>query len=783
MKNAIRYIKGNKIKSSVLFILIVWYTFCLPKELFNKPTSTVIVDAENELLGALISEDGQWRFPKNSFVPAKFKTCVIQFEDEYFYNHPGFNPISMIKALRQNISAGTIKRGGSTLTQQVIKLSRNQRKRTYLEKLKEVILATRLEIRVSKEEILALWSSNAPFGGNVVGLDAASWRYFNRKPSDLSWAESATLAVLPNAPNLIYPGKNQKKLLVKRNRLLKKLMTNNIIDSLTYHLSLSEELPQKPYPLPQVAPHLLQKIHKQDKGNLKKVSIDKNLQDHINNIVGRHYRQLKQNEIYNAAVLVLDVEERKVLAYIGNTPTDRKHHKDVDVIDKPRSTGSILKPFLYTAMLDDGKLLPEMLLPDIPTQIGNYRPENYTKEYMGAVSAKKALSMSLNIPAVKMLQKYGVNKFHHYLRTMPLRNIRANPNRYGLSLILGGAESNLWDLCSTYAAFASTLSNYNLHNSRYYSNEFVNPSYIVEDRIKLGKLSKDKDIFDAASIYLTFESMKEVNRPGVEQNWKFFNSSRAIAWKTGTSFGFRDAWAIGITKKYVVGVWVGNADGEGRPGLVGVQTAAPILFDVFDKLPKSEWFEAPLDAMDQIHICNKSGYRASEFCNETDIKLVQSSGLKTEVCPYHIPILMDKTETYQVNNSCDNVENITRKSWFMLPPAMEYYYKQRNPLYKETPPFKDSCSSQEKTRLSFIFPKESAGVYLPKDFNGKKSELIFRVAHSQPNTTIYWYLNETYLGQTNEIHDMAIQPRAGKHRITAMDEFGTEISRQIEIKS
>ena len=199
------------------------------------------------MLGALIATDGQWRFPHNDSVPDKFKTCLIQFEDEYFYKHPGFNPVSIFNALRQNLKAGKVKRGGSTLTQQVIRLSRNDKPRTYFEKLKELILATRLEIRSDKERIIAFWSSNAPFGGNVVGLDAASWRYFNRKASDLSWAEAATLAVLPNAPNLIYPGKNQHKLLAKRNRLLKKLLTKNVIDSLTYNLSILEELPQKPF--------------------------------------------------------------------------------------------------------------------------------------------------------------------------------------------------------------------------------------------------------------------------------------------------------------------------------------------------------------------------------------------------------------------------------------------------------------------------------------------------------------------------------------------------------
>ena len=275
MQRLLAYFKNNKKKTIVLFLLLVAYYFCLPKHLFKDPTATVITSNKNELLGAIIADDGQWRFPENDSVPDKFKTCIIAFEDEYFYNHPGFNPISIFKALKENIDSGEIKRGGSTITQQVIRLSRKGKRRTYWEKFKEIILATRLELRYDKDEILALYASHAPFGGNVVGLDAASWRYFNRNSEDLSWAESATLAVLPNAPSLIYPGKNQLQLLKKRNRLLKKLLDNQTIDSLTYRLSISEGLPQKPYPLPQIAPHLLQTIAKTDKGQRIKTSVNK----------------------------------------------------------------------------------------------------------------------------------------------------------------------------------------------------------------------------------------------------------------------------------------------------------------------------------------------------------------------------------------------------------------------------------------------------------------------------------------------------------------------------
>ncbi len=528
--------------------------FCLPKQLFIDPTATVITSSNNELLGAQIAKDGQWRFPHNDSIPKKFETCIIQFEDEYFYKHPGLNPVSIFKALRDNIKSGTVKRGGSTLTQQVIRLSRKGQSRTYFEKLKEIILATRLELRDSKNEILGYYTSNAPFGGNVVGLDAASWRYFNRNPHELSWAESAILAVLPNAPSLIYPGKNQEHLLKKRNRLLKKLLRNSIIDTLTYELSIAEVLPQKPYPLPQLAPHLLQRVAQIYYGQRTQTTIDEKLQERVNYIVKTHYNQLSQNEIYNAAVLVLDVKTRQVLAYVGNSPTDKAHQKDVDIIDKPRSTGSILKPFLYASMLDAGDILPNTLVADVPTQFGNYNPENYDKTYDGAVLASKALSRSLNVPAVRMLQTFGLDRFYHYLKQLKLKDLKYNANHYGLSLALGGAESNLWDLCKSYAALSSTLNHFSESSSEYFSNEFCEPTFLASKSIDFGSKTPEKTLFDAASIYLTYESLKEVNRPESDESWEFFDSSKQIAWKTGTSFGFRDAWAIGTTKDYVVGV-------------------------------------------------------------------------------------------------------------------------------------------------------------------------------------------------------------------------------------
>ena len=781
MYRTINLIKRNKTKSIVLSVLLVAYYFCLPNQLFKDPTATVITSNNDKLLGAQIAKDGQWRFPKNDSIPEKFKSCIIAFEDEYFYTHPGFNPVSIFKALKENINSGEVRRGGSTITQQVIRLSRKGKPRTYIEKIKEIILATRLELRHSKNEILSYYSSYAPFGGNVVGIDAASWRYFNRNANDLSWAENATLAVLPNAPSLIYPGKNQSRLLIKRNSLLKKLLQNKTIDSLTYNLSIAEELPQKPYPLPQIAPHLLQKIARTHYGKRIQTTINTKLQEQTNTIVFNHYNVLKQNEIYNISVLVLDIRTRQVLTYVGNSPTNKAHQKDVDIIDKPRSTGSILKPFLYAAMLDAGDLLPNALIPDVPTQFGNYTPENYNKEFDGAVPAKYALSRSLNVPAVRMLQQFGLDRFHHYLKDLKLKDIKHNANHYGLSLILGGAESNLWDLCKSYASLSSTLNHFNENSSEYFSNEFCEPTFLASEKTDFGKKSAEKTLFDAASIYLTYESLKEVNRPQGDENWEFFDDSKQIAWKTGTSFGFRDAWAIGTTKDYVVGVWVGNADGEGRPGLVGVQTAAPILFDVFDALPKSDWFSKPFDEMQKVEICSKSGYRANLNCENTEKQFIQISGIKTKPCPYHILIHLDSDEKYQVNTSCEDFNNISNKSWFVLPPLMEYYYKTKNPFYKPLPPYRSDCISNASGSMQFIYPKEESTIFLPKDFDGKTNELILKIAHSEPETTLFWYLDELYIGTSKGIHNISITPKTGKHLITVVDEFGKEIKRLIEI--
>jgi penicillin-binding protein 1C len=477
----------NKFKYYILVALLaifIGYYLCLPNKLFQEPYSTVLVDREENLLAASIAPYGQWRFPESNEVPEKFAKALVTFEDKRFWNHPGVDVLSFGRAMQQNIQSGSIVSGGSTLDMQVIRLARKEKSRTVFEKLIESILATRLQWTYSKEEILALYASHAPFGGNVVGLEAACWRYLGRRPQELSWAEAAMLAVLPNAPSLMHPGKNRNALMVKRNRLLKKLFDTQVIDSFTYELATQEPIPVEPLPLPRHARHLLDRSVKDGHSQNRIVStIQSALQQRVEQILQDHHQRLAGNQIHNASALILDVETGNVLAYVGNVNTDIEHGRDVDVIASPRSTGSILKPFLYAAMLHDGKMLPKTLLPDVPIVINGFAPQNFSHAYDGAVQANMALIRSLNIPAVHMLRDYRYERFHSLLKTMGMSTLSFEPDHYGLSLILGGAEGTLWDITGMYASMARTLNHYFTHpgKNRYQKTDFHQPNYLTNN--------------------------------------------------------------------------------------------------------------------------------------------------------------------------------------------------------------------------------------------------------------------------------------------------------------
>jgi penicillin-binding protein 1C len=782
-------IKRRYVLGASILILSVFYFFSLPDSLFSKTYSTVIEDRNGELLCASIAKDGQWRFPETDSIPVKFKQSIVTYEDKRFWSHPGFDILSFGRAIKQNIKEGEIVSGGSTLSMQVIRLSRKGKSRTFLEKVVEIILATRLELRYSKNEVLALYASHAPFGGNVVGLDAASWRYFARKPADLSWGEITMLAVLPNSPSLIHPGKNRDKLKSKRDKLLDKLKSVNIIDDFTCNLAKAEPIPDEPHSLPRYARHLLVRMAKDGLSEQKqKSTIDIALQKRVEQIVRDHHQILKGNQVFNAAAIVLEVKTGNVLAYVGNTTNEKQYHSDdVDIIAAPRSTGSILKPFLYAAMLNEGHMLPRTLVPDVPTVINGFSPKNFSKQYDGAVHADKALIRSLNVPAVHMLKTYRYEKFHTLLQDIGMSTLNKPADHYGLTLILGGAEGTLWDITGIYASMARTLNNFFEHpgKNKYCLGDYHGPRYLntVTKRDEAPTL-EESSYLSAASTYLTFETLKELYRPGEETGWRYFSSAKKIAWKTGTSFGFRDAWAVGVTPDFAVGIWVGNADGEGRPGLTGTEAAAPIMFSIFSQLQGNKWFSKPDVELKQEIVCEQSGHRASALCESIDTVFVSKQGSQTKLCPYHQKIHLTKDHKYRVHSACVSLGEMDHVSWFILPPVQEYYLKSKNQSYKTLPPFRKDCQvAIGLASMELIYPKQHSRIFIPRDLDGKAGSAIFELAHQDPNATIYWHLDGTFLGSTAKVHHLSLNPDAGMHLLTLVDDRGEVLEKRFEVIS
>ncbi|MCC5930852.1 MAG: penicillin-binding protein 1C [Cyclobacteriaceae bacterium] len=746
------------------------------KPYFDVDYSTVMYDSRNQLLGAVIAEDEQWRFPLSTNLPVKFVQSLVNFEDRYFFYHKGTNGWSFIRAFYSNFRKGQVVSGGSTLTMQLVRLKR-KKPRTYLEKLIEVFHAHLLEIKYDKITLLEMYAAHAPFGGNVVGLEAASWRFFGRGMEELSWAESAMLAVLPNSPALIHPSRNRNLLLEKRNRLLVRLYERGIIDTITLQLSLEETLPGQPAPIPQITPHLMPKV----KGKVYS-TIDGDLQREIQAIVHRHYLKNRHNQIYNAAVLVLDNKNAQVLAYIGNTQgTEQNKGYMVDIISSERSTGSLLKPLLYAAMIDAGEILPQTLIMDVPLHMDGFSPNNFSKSFDGAVPADQALSRSLNVPAVNMLHQHGLVKFHAFLRDLGLKGIKRSAGAYGLSLILGGAESSLWDICSVYSSMARSLFYFDQRKGirRYNKEDYRQPVFIrnLSESSHLDYIGRSENsVFRASSLWCTFQALLDLNRPAEEASWNLFDSSRKIAWKTGTSFGYRDAWAIGITPEFTIGVWVGNASGEGRPGLTGIDVAAPLLFEVFNKMPETTWFVKPVSEMTEIQTCLHSGMRMSQYCGFSKVMDLPKASLLSSSCSFCRIIHLDSTKTYRVNDQCVPTHTMITQSWFVLPPIAEWYYLSKNPIYKRLPPYMEACTIKPDRgyNMEVIYPRNNSELIIPLELDGNRGKVVFELIHREANRCVFWHLDDEFVATTQFVHKLALEPKPGKRELVIVDELGEE---------
>ncbi len=740
MKNALK-IFSFLLLFFLAYVFYVYFSFDKNTLLddFKSRYSKILYDKNGEILSVFLNDEEQWHI-KSTDIPKRLKIAVINYEDRKFYSHFGVDFLALMRAFVNNFNS-TQRSGASTISMQTIKLW-DKKDRTYFNKFNEIIQSFALENAFSKDEILKLYLSNAPYGGNLVGYEAAILFYFDKNPKDLTWAQAALLAILPNQPGLINLEKNKTKLLNKRNKLLAKLYERKLINKDIYELSLKEPLPNFK-PRKNIAPHLALRLLNDDNKEIFS-SIDKKIQLKIEKKAKEFSYTLQQKGIQNLAIILADTKTRKVLAYVGSQDFyDMANLGQINGNTAKRSVGSTLKPFLYALSIDEGIIAPESILLDVPTFFSNFNPQNANKKYYGIISAKEALQRSLNVPFVSLLQDYGYEKFFYKLKTF-LNFEDENYKRYGLSLILGTKELSLEDLVKLYLG----LANYG---------ELANLSFIRDEN-----LSGVTRMFSKGSAYLTLEAMKELQRVGLEN----YNKEKIISWKTGTSYGRKDAWAIGATPKYTLGVWVGNFNGEANANLYGVSIAGDLLFEILGLLDEVDLEFAPSDDLMAIKLDSISKYRYDENLNTSYIHTLypkEANILRTS------PFLKKVYEYQGKELDSKDIHFKDAKAFIKLdlPAYALHFFQQRN--------FKFSS----KKGVNIIYPKDNLKLILAKDLNGMKG-LVAKVANLN-NEKLFWYLNQKLIYEGNE-NTQNLNLKEGKYQLFIISQSGEQDTVWFEIK-
>jgi len=630
--------------------------------------------------------------------------------------------------------------------------------RTVANKLIEMLQAVMIEWKYSKDEILKLYLLHAPYGSNIIGYRTASLRYFGKEPENLSWAEAATLAVLPNNPANVNPMQNPDQLKLKRDQLLLKLCQAGIIDQATYELAAAEPLPEGQVPFPLAAPHLAERLQRSTDQNIIKTTINRDLQDWAARLLQRYIAEMSKHGIKNGALLITDTASGAVKAYVASQDYfDNENSGKIDGVQMRRSGGSTLKPFLYALAMDEGLIASNSVLPDAPISYGGYTPYNSDRTFNGIVRANTALIRSLNAPAVYLLNQYGVKDFYDFLKTAGLQGLAKPPQEYGLSLILGGCDVSLWELSTLYRGLGNFGQFAPLH--------VVQPdSETKPDQVQL---------ITPGSAYLVLETLAESARP---QN---YGSGAPLAWKTGTSYGSRDAWAVGVSPQWTVAVWVGNFDGSEAKGLTGIDAAAPLLFRIFnglDKNPYQPWFVCPEGALVEQQVSAATGYRlkddgAAAAAKTATVKVSQEAK-PLRYSPYERTVYLNQAETMQVCSLCwdrDDLKSVLRLDY---PPEIRAVL---NTAAKEAvlPPHNPACPALgQHNPVSIAYPQPNSYVFIPRDASGQYQKIDMRVLHSDPDSGLFWYLDSQYLGETTGSHIISLTPDTGWHQLYVVDAAG-----------
>ena len=717
----------------LLFIyLIKIYVSYEPKKLVeNINYSKIVLDRNGEILSVFLNRDEEFHLKYEGDIPETLKLAVLNYEDKKFYSHSGVDYPRILKSFFNNITGGK-KMGASTISMQVVKLL-EPKKRTYFNKLIEIVKAYKLESQFSKEDILKIYLNNVPYGSNIVGYSAAIKMYFNKDVKDLSYAEASLLAVLPNSPGILNLKKNNDKLEEKRNRLLKTLLDKGLIDERQYKFSLLEKFPNKIYYYEKKASQFSIFLKNKYKEKIIRSTLDYKLQKKLEKIVHDYSNTMKDTGINNAAVLVVNNKTKEVLAYVASQDFyDKKNNGEIDGLQAKRSPASLLKPFLYALSIDEGLIVPDSIYPDVPIYFGNFYPKNSTGTFSGMVKMEDALIKSLNIPFVKLLSDYGIDKFYYFLENND-NYPEDRFDKYGLSLILGTREMRPVDIVKLYVG----LANYGKVSNLKYT--------LTED------VPKEYEQFSKGASYLTLETLSKVVRPG---NEKLYSEERPISWKTGTSYGLKDAWSVGVSPDYTVLVWLGNFNQKSIFSLSGVETAGNLLFKVFNIVDiNSKPFSKPMEDLKEIEIDEKTGYRKM-YDVESKKVLYPKNAKLLRTSPYYKKIFVDENDI-EIDSRSEKFDKRKEKIVIEYPVEVSNYF------------FLNGVRENKKVKIAY--PVENLNIFVPKDFEGYNKIAI--KLYNPNNEYVYWYIDEEYMGFSNE-SERFFELDMGKHKLTIVTEDG-----------
>lgn len=744
----------------LLFFALSWI-FPLPDKVTY---STIVTDDKGEVIHAFLAPGQQWRMKTElEEISPLLRKTILEKEDRYFYYHPGINPLAMSKAFIKNLVRGRRTSGASTITMQVARALEPKR-RTYFNKLVEVFRAFQLEWKYSKDEIFQLYLNLVPYGGNIQGVKSASILYFKKSPDHLSLAEITALSIIPNRPSSLVMGKNNALIVQERNRWLKKFAADKVFTQKEIADALQEPLTATRGSIPRYIPHLAWKLQRQG-GPVVRTHINMNTQARVEKLVLDYSRIERLKNIRNAAVVIIDNQTGHVITYLGSADfADTTDGGQVNGAAAIRQPGSTLKPLLYGLCIDQGLLTPKMMITDVAINYNGYAPENYDKKFNGYVTMEYALEHSLNIPAVKSLRALGKDRLIEKLSDCDFRQVRKDQSKLGLSLILGGCGATLEELTGLYTVFAR-------------EGLYSRPSYRQGDSAG----GKTRILSTAASFMIT-ETLSKVNRPDFPLNWQSTERMPKIAWKTGTSYGRRDAWSIGYNRHYTVGVWTGNFSAQGIPELSGANIATPLLFKIFNTIDydsDEEWFQQPAGC-DIRKVCSETGLPPNDFCTDivTDYFIPLVSPNKK--CDNKREVMVSADEKISYCQACVPPNGYKKKLYTFIPPDMQAWMDENRVAYTRIPPHNPYCEKVFKDGSPLVTSPSNGAEYLISKKHPEPLELACKTGNDV--SKVYWYINDRFYKSADAHTKQFFLPEEGPVKISCADDKGRNRDIWIRVK-